>query len=846
MSDIDTAAKVLTTPAANAHIERLRQRHGAALHQRDRRLRLCHMPAAFLVASFIHAGLVHAQENPSVYQAITAAAPPKATTPSIPAGAKLLPTVLVEATALPGGSVIDADKIPGNVQSLSTSDLSRHGSASLTQAMATQLGSININDNLDDPFQPDVLYRGFEASPVLGTPQGLAVYQNGVRINEAFGDTVNWDLFPDIAINRVNIVSSNPVYGLNALGGAISVDMKNGFNYTGGDLELSGGSFGQRSAAAQYGANSGTFGIYIAARKLDEDGWRDFSSDTLRQFYTDLSARTDRLSVDLSYTHADNQLDGQGSAPVQELAVSRSLVFTGPQANDNRLNFVTLNASLKASDNWSLQGVLYYRQYSQNVSNGNTTDYTACTTGALAGSLCQSDGLTPVTNAAGQNLPDISDGGTVPIGENDFETIDAYGRGATLQASNHQSIFGHDNQFTAGVTLDYAHVNFYSGTQIGVIDPQFLVLPSGLIVDTPESSPFGGTPVSLIANNRDVGGYVTDTFNVTPDFALTASGRYDVAKIDLQDQLGTSLTGNSRFSHFNPAIGGTYKVLPTLTAYAGISTTTRTPTASEIECSDPLKPCLLPSNLAGDPPNLRQVVAHAAEFGMRGRIPGASDADSGLSWNLGAFRTNSFDDIYGIATSVSSGFFQNIGSTRRQGIEGGFNYRSSQWSYYFNYSYVDATFQSAIQLPSPSNPYQDADGNIQVRPGDRLPGIPKNRIKTGVDYAVTPQWKVGASLIIVSNQYYFGDESNQNTPMPGYHVVNLHTTYQAARNIELFVSIDNLFNARYATYGIYSDPAGIGAPGIPADGVTNGPGVDNRFLSPAAPLAVYGGVRITF
>jgi len=259
-----------------------------------------------------------------------------------------------------------------------------------------------------------------------------------------------------------------------------------------------------------------------------------------------------------------------------------------------------------------------------------------------------------------------------------------------------------------------------------------------------------------------------------------------------------------------------------------------------------MKPCLLPSNLAGDPPNLRQVVAHTAEFGVRGRIPDASDGGRGISWNLGAFRTNSFNDIYGIATSVSSGFYQNIGSTRRQGIEGSFNYQADRWSYYINASYVDATFRSAVQLPSPSNPYQDDDGNIQVHPGDRLPGIPKSRVKAGVDYAVAPQWKVGVSLIVVSDQYYFGDESNQNAPMPGYHVVNLHTSYQLGRHVELFGSIDNLFNARYATYGIYSDSTGIGTPGIPADGVTNGPGVDNRFLSPAAPIALYGGVRITF
>ncbi len=759
-----------------------------------------------------------------------------------------LATVVVEATALPGTS-IDADKVPGTVQSLTSSDLTREGMASLTTALESQLGSVNVNDNLDDPFQADILYRGFEGSPVLGTPEGLAVYQNGVRINEAFGDTVNWDLIPDLAIDRVDIVSSNPVYGLNALGAGVSVTMKNGFSYTGGDAELTGGSFGLRSAALQYGVNSGTFGFYVGGRALDDTSWRDFSPDSVRQLYTAFSARTDRLSLDLSYALADNWLQGQGAAPVQELAINRSLVFTGPQNNVDRLNFLTLNGSFKATDTLSLQSVVYYREYEQNVSNGNTTNYMECTPPAESGLLCQPDGSTPLTNAAGMNLPDISDGGTVPIGENDFESIRAYGRGVALQATETAPILGHDNLFSIGTTLDYARVGFFSGAQIGVINPQLIVESSDLIVDTPENSAAAiangdATPIDLEALNKDFGAYLTDTFNVTPAFSLTASGRYNLANIDLEDQLGTNLTGNNRYTHFNPAFGGAYKILPVMTAYAGFTENNRAPTASEIECSNPSQPCLLPSNLAGDPPTLRQVIAHTFELGLRGTVRGASDSASELSWNLDVFRTNLDNDIYGIATSVSSGFFANIGSTRRQGVEASLNYRTGSWSSYFDYSYIDATFESPLTLPSPSNPFQDANGNIEVNPGDRLPGIPQHRLKVGLDYDILPQWTAGASLVLVSDQYYFGDESNQLGPMPGYHVVELHSSYKVSRRFEVFASIDNLFNAKYATYGILSDPTGIGTPGIPPGAVTNGPGVDNRFESPAAPFSVYGGFRL--
>jgi iron complex outermembrane receptor protein len=766
-----------------------------------------------------------------------------------------LPTILIQTSAIPGNN-IDIDKVPGNVQTLYASDLIRDGSASLTGAMNSQLGSVNIDENLDDPFQPNIIYRGFEASPVLGTPQGLAVYQNGVRINEAFGDTVNWDLFPDVAIERVELVSTSPVYGLNALGGAISVTMKNGFSDPGAVAEANGGAFGQRSATVQYGANSDAIGFYVAGRALDESGWRTFSSDSLRQLYAALSVRGGAGSLDLAYTSADNHLNGQGSAPVQELAISRSLVFTGPQANDNRLNFLTLNGTLKLGTDWSVQSLLYYRQFQQILSNGDTTDYTSCSGAGQAGLLCQPDQLTPLTNAAGATLPDISEGGTLPIGENDFESINSYGRGAALQLGNAQSLAGHDNRFTAGAVLDHAQADFYTDTQIGLINSQLLVLPSTLIVDTTEAEQnaalaagnqtINAAPVSLHAINKDVGVYATDTLDLTSALSVTASGRYNVANIDLHDLLGSNLSGNNRYSHFNPGLGATYKLSPGATAYAGFSENTRTPTASEIECSNPLQPCLLPSNLAGDPPSLRQVRSQTSEFGVRGKWLELSRSGSELAWNIGVFRTQLHDDIYGIATSLSSGFFQNIGDTQRQGLEAGLTYQAPHWSAYASYSYIEATFQSALTVPSPSSPFQDGNGNIQVEPGDRLPGIPRQRLKLGADLRMWPALHVGAQLSVISNQYYFGDESNQLAPMPGYQLLNLHALYQLSRQVQVFASADNLLNSKYSTYGILSDPTGIGAPGIPAGGVTNGPGVNNRFQSPAAPFAIFGGVRIHF
>lgn len=775
--------------------------------------------------------------------AASARADDQATATSAP-----LPQVVIVGTSPVPGTGIDASKIPGNIQTLRAADLSREGEASLTSSINGQLGSVNVNEDLNDPFQPDILYHGFEASPVLGVSSGLAVYQNGVRVNEPFGDVVNWDLIPDLAIDRIDLIDSNPVYGLNALGGALSVTMKNGFNFYGGDASYDFGSFRRSNTEAEYGVNNGTLGLYAAVRDLHQDGWRFFAGDDIHQYYLALSARSDAGSLDLSYARANNELFGQGAAPVQSLALSTEEIFTSPQAYADNVDFLTLNGAYKLDDARSLQGVLYYRSFRQSVSNGNTTNYTACTNAPYTADLCQPDGLTPLTGADGSLLPDISQGGTVPIGENDFESVRTQGEGGSLQLNDSHTLAGHDNQLTVGLAIDTAHVNFQSGAQIGLLSPQLVVLPSDLYVATPESEEaqgYSATPVILSATNTYYGYYLTDTFDVTHELSLTASGRYNVAQVDLADHQGTALDGENRYTHFNPALGFTYAFTPSMNAFAGWSISNRAPTASEIECSNPTQPCLLPAGLAGDPPDLKQVVSHSFEVGVRGSFPDSpGDAAGLLRWNVSAFRTDLDDDIYAIATSLSTGFFQNIGSTRRQGVDAGLTWRRKGLSAYAQYSYVEATFGSGFTESSPSNPFADSAGDIEIRPGDRLPGVPLHRFKAGADVEILPAWTLGASLVVVSPQVYRGDESNQNPELGGYHVVDLHSSYRVNEHCEVFATIQNLFNERYSTFGTYADPTGIGAPGIPPNAVTNGPGVDNRFQSPAAPFAFFAGVRL--
>jgi iron complex outermembrane receptor protein len=748
--------------------------------------------------------------------------------------------VVVGVTPVPGFKV-DQDKIPGNIQTLRSGDLTRNGAASVLGALDQQVSAVNFNDTLADPFQPDVLFRGFEASPVLGTPQGMAVYQNGVRINEAFGDTVNWDLIPDIAIDRIDVLSATSVFGLNALGGAATVTMKNGFTSQGFDGTVSGGSFNQRQGQAEYGVNDGALGAYVAVNSVKEGGWRHFAQDRIRQYYLDLSFHTDTITSDLSYSRGNNRLFGQGPAPIQSLAISTENVFTGPQNNINNLDMFTLDTTYDFTPTLALSNVVYFRNYRQTVANGDNSDYAACDADVAPGLLCDGDYV--LTDTLGQHIPDITDGGTTIIGQNDYEDIHSQTFGGSLQFSSTEKLVGHGNSFALGVSIDTSTTHFFSGTWLGVLNAALSVLPSPYFVATPEGVDSTATPVNLDANNKYYGVYLTDTFDVTETLSATLTARYNIAKVDLEDRNGDALDGNNRFTHFDPSAGLTYKVTPAFTVYGSYAINNRAPTASELECANPAAPCLLPTNLASDPP-LKQVVSDTVEVGGRGTW---SDEGAGkFAWDLSIYRTTSENDIYGISTTIASGFFQNVGSTRREGGDLDLRYETRRVAAHLEYSYLKATFRSAFLEPSPANPFQDANGNVQVNVGDELPLIPKTRVKLGADVKVLPDWSVGGTLSYVGPSFYRGDEDNLNPELPGYTVASLRTSYQISRHVLLFANIQNLFDRHYSTFGILGDPTGVGAPGVPADGELGDPDVDPRFLSPAMPRACFGGVRISF
>ncbi|HEV2188650.1 MAG TPA: TonB-dependent receptor, partial [Stellaceae bacterium] len=585
-----------------------------------------------------------------------------------------LPTVEVIGTSPLPGVGIDRDKMPSNVQGPPAPDIAKQGPAPLGTQLDQRIGSVNVNANQNNPYQPDIQYRGFEASPILGTPAGVAVYQNGIRLNEPFGDNVNWDLVPDFAIKRLDVIPSNPVYGLNALGGALTMEMKNGFNFQGGQAEVMGGSFGTRQFTLQYGKRVGNFGAYIGGNAYNDEGFRDFSPSQVRQLYADIGAEGDRGGLHASFTGANNNLIGVGPTPIQLVDVDRDSVFTTPQKFHNTLLMPSLNGNYIATDTLSFQGNFYLRSATRKVFTGNASDAQLCTDPTL---LCLGDTTAPLIDTSGAQVPSSVLGGGIP-GQNDNSSIVSLGLGGSLQSTYTAPLFGHDNHLVVGASIDHADVDFNSTNELGIIDPTtLLVTGTGVIIDQPDGSL---APVRLETTTSYYGLYASDTFDVTPRLAVTVGGRYNLALIHLSDKVGTALNGESRFARFNPSAGATYKILPGLTGYFGYAEANRAPTAGEIGCSDPTRPCSLDNFLTADPPGLKQVVAHTYEAGLRGRFRTSTAETAGrIDWNLGLFRTDLDDDILSVpSTIISSGFFQNVGNTRRQGIEAGIGYRDNK------------------------------------------------------------------------------------------------------------------------------------------------------------------------
>ncbi len=721
--------------------------------------------------------------------------------------------------------------VPAATYTITGKELQNTRAFDLTGNLVRQAPGVIVNDVAGGPFLPEVDFRGFVASPIAGTPQGLAVYQNGVRINEAWGDNVFWDMIPSVAIDRFTVVTGNPLFGLNAIGGAVTLDMKNGFTWQGFELDGRFGSRGRRQATMQHGLISGPFATYVAMEALGDDGYRQFSGAHIKRFYGDVGYRGDSGEIHATATLAHNKFGVSGPAPVDLTNIDESAVFTTPQTIKNTLSMFGLNGVFQATPTWKLLGDMHYRAFDQARVDGNTTEF-ECEAGE---DFCETD-------IGDTGIPNFFNG-QVPLGAIDRTWTRSRTIGGTVQATNDDHYFGFHNKITFGVSYDHGWTAFSANEELGIILPNLQVGGFGYVVEEQAS---GISSVSVRAANDYLGVYALDSLDLTDQLTVTAGARFNRAGIALYDLRGTTLNGNGIFTRINPVAGLTYKILPNLSAYASYSEGNRAPTPLELGCADPNRPCLIDNFLVADPP-LQQVVSHTVETGLRGDLhipallPAYADVLPGrLNWSAGLFRTHNFNDILSVPSTINGrGYFTNAGTTLRQGVEASLRYADERLNAYLNYTLTDATFRSMIVLGSPDNPLTQifgTGGSILVTPGANLTSVPRHRFKAGADFAVNPLWKVGADIVYSSGPWIRGDEINYAGTLSPYAIVNLRTSYQLGPNIQFYGLLENVTNTRSRSFGTFFDTNDISFLAF------NNP----RMVSLGPPLGIYGGVKITY
>lgn len=754
------------------------------------------------------------------------------------------------------GIGLPIEKIPSNVQVIKGEELQEQGSLSIADYMNLNLQGVSINETQNNPYQPDILFRGFTASPLLGTPQGLSAFQDGVRINEPFGDVINWDLIPSNAIAGISLIpGSNPVFGLNTLGGALSVQTKNGRTHRGGGIEVTGGSWDRKTVSAEYGGVSedGSVDFFVAGNYFDENGWRDYSPTEVKQIFAKLGWENESSRLELSYTGADNDMIGNGLIQ-RELthSLDREAIHTRPDQTKNTLSFLNLNGSHWFNDETQLTANTYYRRSDRKTLNGDIND------DFDLDDFFAESGISDDLADALQACRDIANGTYAGLGDEE-EVAELACSGALNRSKTKQDGYGFNaqlafnqpfmqmqNQFIAGMGYDYSRIKFDQTTEFGLLNATRGV--DGLGLEGEESE------VELRGKTRSWGLFATDTLSLNDFWHVTLSGRYNHVKVENRDKLvpdssdPESLSGNHSFNRLNPAVGLTFTPTSDLTVYGSYNEGMRAPTSMELGCANPAEPCKLPNAMAGDPP-LKKVVSKTYEVGARGNV------SEGVKWSAAAYRTINHDDIHFIATNATNGmgYFDNVGRTKRIGLDAGLIGSLGKFSWMAGYSYVRATYDTALELINEVNSTSDGDV-IRVKKGDRLANIPEHHLKLRMQYDVTPNWNIGTNVAMFSDLYTRGNENNKHRSndgdsdhyqgsgkLGGYTVVNLDTRYKFDNSgWQVFAKAVNIFDKEYSSGGM------LGESFLDAGGNFTGEEAPSMFIMPGAPRAGWLGVRYEF
>jgi outer membrane cobalamin receptor len=724
----------------------------------------------------------------------------------------LPPVEIIGTSPLPGQGV-DRDTLPYTTQLLRRSTIDAAQADNTTVLLARRLPGVQINDVQGSPFQGDLTFRGYRASGLIGASQGLSVYLDGVRINEPFGDVVNWDMVPEFALQSMALVpGANPAFGLNTLGGALSLTTATGSSAPGLRGEFSLGSFGRKRLELSHGGQHDSgWSHYIGMGLFDETGWRDHSDGNLATVLAKIGRTTDLGDFSVSLLLGRSSLVGDGLVPLVTLGADgeqtpdigharREAVYTYPDLTRNRLAQLSAQWQRQLDAATRLEAVTYLRHTVRDTSNGDAAD-----------------GSAGMANAS-------------------FNRTTTNQRAAGLSAALSQQTGAHQVQF--GAALDSARVGYEQTEQAGIFDAGRGVQP---LDEAPELS------ARVDGRSAGLGLYATDTWQLVPGTFLTSTLRFNHARVsntlgsvssvsgDFEDHPRESFTYRS----LNPAIGVAHKIDATTTAFVSVARNTRVPTVIELGCANPDEPCRLPAGLQSDP-YLKQVRATSVETGVRFGRPGDTRGSVTL------FTTANRDDILFRSVSATGqlGYFQNFPQTRHRGLDAELSGRLGPVDASLAYSFLDASYQADGVL-------RMGERNVVIGTGTRIAGLPRQMLKASADWQVVPTLALGADMQIFSRRGTAGNEdhlledganNNVDLSLPGYGIVNLRAVWkpEAFSGLEVFARITNVTDRRYASYGALAQT------NFDATGTYTGQGALALFAAPGAPRAFALGVRWTF
>jgi len=802
------------------------------------------------------------------------------------------------------GTDLQINQIAAPVQTATATDIENSGALDLPDFMNRALNGVFINELAGNPFQPDVNYRGYTASPLLGTPAGLSVYLDAVRQNQPFGDVVSWDLIPKDAISEVELIpGSDPLFGLNTLGGALSIQTKSGLTNPGWGGHALYGSSGRKEAEGEWGGNKPNgFNWFLMGLGFHESGWRFASPSDVRQGFARLGWHNDRTDLALTMNYAYNTLLGNGVQDYRLLEANYTSSYSVPDSIANRSPAFNFIARHRFSDSLTFTGNAFYRNIRTESINPNFNDDVSGTdiyqpTPAEL-SVLAAAGYTgfPTSGANISNTPfpkwaciaeALTPGGSPDStcdGVNIYskQVQNEYGFSGQFTWITDPQIGGKGpghNQFAAGASVDRNNITYGQTADFAYVLPNWSLISvpawqDGSTVDS--SGNLINTEVGFKGHAPNWSLFFADTLTFWKKVNLTVSGRYNHDTVNNYDLLNPiagpgSLTGDYTFQRFNPAVGLTWSPISSVNAYARFAQGSRAPTSIELGCADASAPCSLPNALSSDPP-LQQVVTDTWEAGLRGK-PEFTGFHN-LSWNVGAFRDENHNDILFIAApEIGTGYFQNFAKTLREGFDADLDGRVGPVTWGFDWTFLSATYQSLETLDGSANNsnsvalqgYPGLDGNITVHPGNRIPLIPKQTGKAFAVWQATRKLMFEMNEVIASSSYARGNENNAYKAdgvyylgpgvSPGYAITNFRAHYDLTRHLQLAVQIDNLFNHEYYTAAWLSGTT-LTAQGafqtLPFPAYANGPYAGNApsesatFFAPGAPRRAWVELRLRF